>query len=358
MQHSSLHDRIRKLLAIILAISITFSLTPSKAWAQPPNEGKSYSTSNGNRQKAVSPQPASRSAAQALPATWPDEINQLASNSGRQPQGMLIDSGIAQPDLRHEPNILVSPISISRVQSAYHAFDAVSGTLVITLTVTNNQPLATAPQIPVSGTITDTLAAISAVDFTNDPNTIHNVLVTDSLTANAGFLSALPVPDKSVSTTGNYAMAFNLGDIPPLSTVTATLALSVPTVITSFVDLDTGASAWGTLQGRIVSAQARPANLAPDTLNGEPIDDWLKWTVDADKFDEYMLAKTTALGQDPMRMFEYVRSLGYESYKGSLRGTRGTLWSEATIPISPGHEPLLLRSISRRAHGTIPDAQF
>jgi transglutaminase-like putative cysteine protease len=28
-------------------------------------------------------------------------------------------------------------------------------------------------------------------------------------------------------------------------------------------------------------------------------------------------------------MFEYVRSLGYESYKGSLRGTRGTLWSEA-----------------------------
>jgi hypothetical protein len=35
------------------------------------------------------------------------------------------------------------------------------------------------------------------------------------------------------------------------------------------------------------------------------------------------------LGNDWQQMFAYVRSLGYESYKGSLRGTRGTLWSEA-----------------------------
>jgi hypothetical protein len=35
------------------------------------------------------------------------------------------------------------------------------------------------------------------------------------------------------------------------------------------------------------------------------------------------------LSNDWQQIFAYVRSLGYESYKGSLRGTRGTLWSEA-----------------------------
>jgi hypothetical protein len=83
------------------------------------------------------------------------------------------------------------------------------------------------------------------------------VLVVDHLTANAALVSALPMPDKSVSATGEQVVAFNMGDIPPLSAVTATLMLSAPTVISDFIDLDTGASTWGTLQGHMVSAQAR-----------------------------------------------------------------------------------------------------
>ena len=51
--------------------------------------------------------------------------------------------------------------------------------------------------------------------------------------------------------------------------------------------------------------------------------------MDADYYDEYMVQKASELGNDWQVMFEYVRSLGYESYAGSLRGTRGTLWSEA-----------------------------
>ena len=66
-------------------------------------------------------------------------------------------------------------------------------------------------------------------------------------------------------------------------------------------------------------ASAAPARLAPDALDG----DWLKWTVDADKYDAYMLDKAAELGMDPLQMFAYVRGLGYESYKGSLRGTLG-----------------------------------
>jgi transglutaminase-like putative cysteine protease len=35
------------------------------------------------------------------------------------------------------------------------------------------------------------------------------------------------------------------------------------------------------------------------------------------------------LSNDWQQIFAYVCSLNYESYKGSLRGTRGTQWSEA-----------------------------
>jgi uncharacterized membrane protein len=160
------------------------------------------------------------------------------------------------------------------------------------------------------------------------------------------------MPDNDMS-----RYAWNLGDIPPLSSVTATLTVRVPATVTDFIELDASATAWGTQQGRMVSAQARPASLAPDSVNGEALGDWLKWTVDADKYDQYMLAKAAELGQDPIQMFGYVRSLGYESYKGSLRGTRGTLWSEAGNSLD--QTSLLIAMLrasgipSRYRHGTL-----
>ncbi|HLF26951.1 MAG TPA: transglutaminase domain-containing protein [Anaerolineae bacterium] len=253
----------------------------------------------------------------------------VASLTG-QSSGMPADADALQVSTPFGVASPTDQLSISRVQSAYRAGDAIAGSLMITFTVTNNQSPAIIPQIPTSATVTETIDVMSAVDFSNDPNTIRNVLVVEVLTENATFVTASPVPDRNLSSLGaGGQLAFNLGDIPPLGSVTATLQISIPTTVAGFVDLDTGATAWGTVQGRMVSARARPAKLMPDAINGEPIGDWLKWTVDADKYDKYMLERAAELSQDPIRMFEYVRSLGYESYKGSLRGTRGTLWSEA-----------------------------
>jgi hypothetical protein len=239
-----------------------------------------------------------------------------------EPVGFLLNADAFKFDkAEFELPSRVEPIAVSRVQSAYARTDALSNILVITFTISNNRSLAIVPEIPENATITETIEAVSAIDFSNDPNMIRNVLLVDDfLPANATFIASDPMPDRS-----GDSMAWNLGNIEPLGAVTATLTVQiVPESLSDFLELDTGAMAWGTLEGRMVSASTAPASLAPDGFG-----DWLQWTVDADYYDEYMVQKAAELGNDWHQMFAYVRSLGYESYKGSLRGTRGTLWSEA-----------------------------
>ena len=58
--------------------------------------------------------------------------------------------------------------------------------------------------------------------------------------------------------------------------------------------------------------------------------DLLKSTPDANTTDPYIVQKAAELGKDPARIFAFVRDeIGFESYTGSLRGARGTLWSKA-----------------------------
>jgi hypothetical protein len=265
--------------------------------------------------------PAEMAGMEALAAgPHPNEIFPSIGPDG-EPIGMLLNAAAFEEfeeDL--SPPSLVNPISVSRMQSAYTRADALGSTLVITFTVTNNQAPVSIPEIPDGATVTDTIEAVAAIDFGQDPNTIHNVLLTDALLpANATFVSVWPMPDRS-----SDSLAWNLGNIPPLGSITATLTVQLPGGGGEFVDLDTGATAWGMRQGRAVSASTAPASLAPDGFA-----EWLIWTVDADYYDEYMVQKAAELGNDWQRIFAYVRSLEYESYKGSLRGTRGTLWSEA-----------------------------
>jgi hypothetical protein len=59
-------------------------------------------------------------------------------------------------------------------------------------------------------------------------------------------------------------------------------------------------------------------------------DPLLASTPEFDLSDPYLVAKANELGKDPQKIFAFVRdSIGFESYVGSLRGARGTLWSNA-----------------------------
>lgn len=223
----------------------------------------------------------------------------------------------------HAPSALSGALSVSHVQSAFTYAGTLAGTLVVTLTVTNLQSPTNLPQLPASATLTDTLTAAALWDFQNDPNTIMDVLLVDELEGSVIFDSSDPIPDRS-----GQVLAWNLGDIYPLGSKSVVVEIQAPEGVVDFTALDGGAAAWGTLQGRQVSSQGSAVYLTPDTVGGEPVDEWLVRTIDADYDDEYLIAKAGELGNDWSSMFEYVRSLGYDSYKGSLRGTRGTLWSK------------------------------
>ena len=94
----------------------------------------------------------------------------------------------------------------------------------------------------------------------------------------------------------------------------------------------------------------------------EPEDDLLRPTPDADTTDPYVLDKAAELGHDPTRIFQFVRDeIGYESYKGSLRGARGTLWTKAGNALDQASLLVALLRTSgipaRYVHGTLDTAQ-
>ncbi len=65
--------------------------------------------------------------------------------------------------------------------------------------------------------------------------------------------------------------------------MTATIMISVPLSVTGFIDLDTGATVWGTLQDRLISAQAWSASLVSRTLE---VDDARCWvTLESEPID-------------------------------------------------------------------------
>jgi len=227
-----------------------------------------------------------------------------------------------------EERVLLSAddvISVARTLSAWTTADLQGNELTITYTVFNQQ-------------------AGEQVD---------SVTLTTTLGAGVSFVSA------SLPTTVNgQELSWNLGTIAEAGwrsvDVTVSLDASIPLVI------DGGATAAGTANSVAVNDGANPIVLRTDAI----APDLLAPTADANSIDPYVLAKAAQYDQDPTQIFEYMaHSIGYESYPGSLRGARGTLWSEAGNSLDQASLLVaLLRSSgvpAQYAHGTLsdPDAQ-
>lgn len=119
-------------------------------------------------------------------------------------------------------------------------------------------------------------------------------------------------------------VGWSLGRIGPQGRSSVTVTLGLPQTVPA--QLDSGARAFGIADAWPVSDATAPARLRAGTVAPE----LLSSTIDADTSDPFVQRQAAALDYDPQRIFAYLRDeVGYEAYKGSLRGARGTLWSGA-----------------------------
>ncbi|NDJ55237.1 MAG: transglutaminase family protein, partial [Chloroflexi bacterium] len=312
-------SRFFKVVAQSLVILIIFTSLPYQAWNEFVGTGVAVAAEAEPRTllDTLNVDPATKQALAASPQG--QSLDAVTFGHTGEPEGMLFDAGAMQAQTAFTPEVSQQPLVVSRVQSATSFMDVTNNRLRVTYMVHNTLSPLVAPEVPENATITETLQVLEGFNLANDPNTIRNVLLETSLTAAATLISAEPTPDQQ-----GTQSAWSLGDIPPGETISVTLELQVGDPGESFVALDSGATVWGTLRGRAVTATTISAVLAPNTFGS-----WLLRTVDADTQDTYMLDALSVIGGSPQNIFAFVRSLNYESYAGSLRGTRGTLWSGA-----------------------------
>lgn len=183
-----------------------------------------------------------------------------------------------------------SPIVVGRTLSAYTTGAVQNNQVTITYTVYNQQL---------------------------DPET--GVVLTTTLAPGVTLAGASGSPGQAGS-----SLSWDLGTIAGFER--ASVSLTVNLADASTTQLDAGAHATAMVDAAAVSASA-PAT----TLRAGSVDpSLLASTPDANTTDPFIQAEAAALGYDPQQIFDFLHNeVGYNSYLGSVRGARGTLWSDA-----------------------------
>ncbi|MFH1811138.1 MAG: transglutaminase domain-containing protein [Pseudomonadota bacterium] len=153
----------------------------------------------------------------------------------------------------------------------------------------------------------------SLVVHNSGPEVARGVVVRDQVEAGGTLVTSTPdaQPD-------GEAWSWSLGDLWPGESARIELTIE------DGVDLGAEVRA---VQGTARQAVAPALRLA---THDPSLDLYLEPTLDADAADPEVLSAVAELAGDPDRIIARVsRDVQYEAYRGSLRGARGTLWSEA-----------------------------
>ncbi len=151
-----------------------------------------------------------------------------------------------------------------------------------------------------------------------DPET--GVLLTDTLDPGVTISSATQQPDQS----GQH-LDWSLGTIQGYDRASVSLTVDLPNPVSS--QIDSGAQAFAMLDAGAVSASTPAAELKPGNVTDPNL---LASTPDASTTDPFIQEEAAALGYDAQNIFNFLHTqLTYNSYLGSVRGARGTLWSNA-----------------------------
>ncbi|MBX9627736.1 MAG: transglutaminase family protein, partial [Gemmataceae bacterium] len=179
---------------------------------------------------------------------------------------------------------------------------------------------------------------------------LSGVLLTTALQPGVTYKSATAVPDRSGS-----ELAWSLGTVRGFDRASVTVTVALPETLP--LQIDSGAKAFATLNAGAVSADTPAAALSSRTIAPE----LLASTPDANTADPFVQEQAAKLRYDPARIVQYLSTdVGYESYSGSLRGSRGTLWSAAGNALDEASLGVALLRASgvpaRYARGTLSDA--
>jgi uncharacterized repeat protein (TIGR01451 family) len=170
------------------------------------------------------------------------------------------------------------------------------------------------------GGIQNQQETITYTVYNESADPLTGVLLTDTLLPGVTFQSASQLPDRS-----GQKLAWSLGTIQGFDRASVALTVSLPSTIP--LQLDSGAQAFATLGARMVSNSTPAAPLRPGIVSDPSL---LASTPDANTTDPYIQEEAAKLNYDPQQIFNFLHyDIGYNSYFGSVRGARGTLWSSA-----------------------------
>jgi uncharacterized repeat protein (TIGR01451 family) len=161
--------------------------------------------------------------------------------------------------------------------------------------------------------------SITYTVYNEQAHPLTGVLLTDTLAPGVTFQSASQTPDRN-----GQQLAWSLASIPAFDreSVTLTVSLAGPAPL----QLDTGATAFAMLDGAAVSNTTASATLRQGSVDPS----LLASTPDTNTTDPFVQEEAAKLHYDPQQIFNYLHNeVGYNSYVGSVRGARGTLWSGA-----------------------------
>jgi uncharacterized membrane protein len=169
------------------------------------------------------------------------------------------------------------------------------------------------------GSVQNNQETITLTVYNEQAKPVTGVLVTDTLQPGVTFQSASQLPDQS-----GQNLAWSLGTINGFDRASVALTVSLANPIP--LQLDAGAHAFATLDAGMVSNSTpavtlRQGTVAPGLLASTP---------DANTTDPFIQEQAAALGYNAPNIFNFLHNdIGYNSYFGSVRGARGTLWSAA-----------------------------
>lgn len=183
-----------------------------------------------------------------------------------------------------------SDIVVGRTLSVYSSSDVQNGQMKLTYAVYNQR------EIPIS-----------------------DVQLAVKLTTGVSYVQGSLPP-----TPNGQDLTWNLGVIPSYGRMNVEIVVALASG--SILQIDEGARVRGSVDAGIVNDTAPAARLRNTPIVAAE----LASTLDAVTNDPVIMEKAAELDYDPAKIFAFLNEdIGYEAYEGSLRGARGTLWTEA-----------------------------